>query len=449
MIHRPSLRSLVPTLLLGLAAGCSATTSHDANPTLVQANVPRDNPGAIAPAALTGAVTANNAFAFDLYGHVLAAQPVRGNVMTSPVSASLALTMAYAGAKGQTATEMAAALHLDGSASSIFDGQNALSAQLESRGAQALKYIDGQITAGPQGGQTQPAPSADDYVLHVVNSVWGEQSYTWEQPFLTTLAKSYGTGVHATDFAGQPEAARATINDWVSTETANKIQDLLPPGSIDSTTGMVLVNALHLKMPWDSPFNANQTANATFTRSDGSQVSVPFMNQNEQLDYVDDGKAEIVSVPLTGSGVSVVFAVPHGDLATYEASLTSLPQPGQYKTVDIALSVPKITFTSPSMSLSKPLQDMGMHKAFTPQAEFQGMTTSPGASLYISDVIQKTMFAMSETGVEAAAATAVILEGGAPQKPTPLTLDKPFVMAIVDGSGAILFLGHVEDPSAT
>jgi serpin B len=171
------------------------------------------------------------------------------------------------------------------------------------------------------------------------------------------------------------------------------------------------------------------------------------MNQNEELDYLDDGKAQIVSVPLTGSGVSVVFAVPHGDLATYEAGLTSLPQPN--KTADIALSVPKFEITSPSLSLSKPLQAMGMQKAFTPQAEFQGMSTTPSANLYVSDVLQKTMIGVSEQGVEAAAATAVILSGGAPQTPTPVTLDKPFVMAIVDGSGAILFLGHVEDPSAS
>jgi serpin B len=442
-----SLRSfrlaLAPTFLLALA-GCSASSSPSpgGGGTVVQADAPRDDPASIPQASLDAAVTANNAFAFDLYAHVLAAQTARGNVLTSPISASLALTMTYAGAKGQTASEMAAALHLGSNASSIFDGQNALSAGLESRAVDSRQHFIASHSGGPSG---PPQPSADDYALHVVNSVWGEQSYTWEQPFLTTLAKSYGTGIHAEDFAGQPEAARGTINGWVSDQTAGKIQDLLPGGSITSATAVVLVNAIHLKMPWDSPFQPAQTAAATFTKGDGTTVSVPFMNQTETLNYADDGKAQIVSVPLAGNDLSVVFAVPHGDLATYEAGLTSLALPA--KSADVALSVPKFQFTSPSFKLGGALQAMGMEKAFTPQAEFQGMCATPGASLYISDVLQKTMIAVQENGVEAAAATAVILDGSAPQTPTPVTLDKPFVVAIVDESGAILFLGHVEDPT--
>jgi serpin B len=441
-----SLRSfhlaLAPSFLLALA-GCSASSSPSpgAGGTLVQADVPRDDPASISPALLEGAVNANNAFAFDLYARVLAEQTTRGNVLTSPISASLALTMTYAGAKGQTATEMATALHLGPNTPAVFDGQNALSAALESRAADARQRFIASHTAG----SNVPAPSADDYALHVVNSVWGEQTYTWEQPFLTTLAKSYGTGIHAEDFAGQPDAARSTINLWVSDQTAQKIQNLLPDGSIDASTAVVLVNAIHLKMPWDSPFKAEQTAAAKFTKSDGSTVSVPFMNQTETLDYADDGKAQIVSVPLAGDDLSVVFAVPHGDLATYEAGLTSLAVPT--KSADVALSMPKFQFTSPSFKLGSALQAMGMKKAFTPQAEFQGMCASPGAPLYIADVLQKTMMSVEENGVEAAAATAVILLGGAPQTPTPVNLNKPFVVAIVDESGAILFLGHVEDPS--
>jgi len=360
--------------------------------------------------------------------------------------------MTYGGARGQTATEMATALHYGAAAGAIFDGQNGLSQALASRAASAL-------TAGQQVAQQneQPAPSQDDFQLQVVNSVWGEQTYPWAQPFLTTLAKSYGTGVYVEDFIHQLDPARQTINSWVSTETAQKINNLLPEGSLDDTTRMVLVNAIHLKLPWATPFQVAGTAPASFTRADGSTVSAPFMNQTEELPYSDDGTAQIVALPLMGGQVSVVIALPHGDLATYEAGLTAatpdaLAPPAS--SASVAISLPKVTFTSPTFSLAQPLQAMGMVQAFNPQAaNFTGMcpTTPDGANLYVGDVLQKAMVAVQETGVEAAAATAVIVAGTAVEEPAPIpvVLDRPFVIALVDvPTGALLFLGHIEDPTA-
>jgi serpin B len=451
MSHRPLLLTALPTVLLALGCSASAGTTGQPptgpgdTPPITQASVSRDDPASIGPAALGAAVTANNAFAFDLFAHVRAAQTSPGNLWTSPVSASLALTMTYAGAKGQTATEMAGALHLDPSVGNVFDGQNALSGALESRAAAAL-------AAGQQSAKDfdQPAPPASDFALDVVNSVWGQKGYAWADPFLTTLAKSYGTGVYGEDFAALPEAGRAAINLWVSDETAGKIADLLPPGSIDASTAMVLVNAVHLKLPWETPFDARATTPAPFTKGDGSQVTVPFMAQIATLPYVDDGNAQIVAVPLMGHDVSVVFAVPHGDLATYEAGLTSLPVPASAP-ADVSLFVPKLTYTSASVSLSAPLQAMGMKRAFVPgQAELQGMCPSPqGDGLFVSDVIQKATVTLQEAGVEAAAATAVTLAGGAPEHPPQVRMDRPFVMAIVDRTGAVLFLGHFVDPTAS
>ena len=119
----------------------------------------------------------------------------------------------------------------------------------------------------------------------------------------------------------------------------------------------------------------------------------------------------------------------------------------------MALALPKLTFTTPTFSLAKPLQAMGMVQAFNPgAANFTGMcaSTPDGDNLYVGDVLQKAMVAVQETGVEAAAATAVILDGTAVEEPppVPMVLDRPFVMAIVDvPTGALLFLGHIEDPT--
>ncbi len=422
------------------------------------ANVQRDDPDSgTAQSALSGTVAANNAFAVDLYSHLLSQWADAGpaNTLTSPISASLALTMTYAGAVGPTATGMATALHFGAAASSIFDGQNALSAALAARAANAFSQAQQMVQ-----NTNQPAPAESDYELTVVNSVWGEQTYTWEAPFLSVLAQSYGTGVFLQDFIHQFDQARQTINAWVSTETADKINNLLPEGSLSALTRMVLVNAIHLKLPWAQAFDVTATTAGTFTRADGTPVSASFMNETVTLPYTDDGQAQIAALPLAGRQLAVVIALPHAgqDLATYEAGLAAgsaaLAEPTSSAFVE--LSLPKATFTSPTFSLALALQAMGMSQAFdSTAADFSGMCAHPpdGLHLYIGDVLQKAMIAMQETGVEAAAATAVLVSGAAiatlPPTPTPMVVNRPYLLSIVDvPTGAILFLGHIVDPTA-
>jgi serpin B len=419
-----------------------AAPGFDAGVPIERASASRDAPS---PAPLAGAVTANNAFALTLYGKV-APTANGGNLITSPLSASLALTMLYAGAQGQTASEMASALSLPADASAVFDGENALSQALAGRAAAALAYDQGQVWQG------KPDPS--DYALQVVNSVWGQETYTWAAPFLDVLARSYGTGVYLEDFVSDATGATQTINSWVSFQTADKISGLLPPGALTSDTRMVLVNAVHLKLPWASPFQVAQTASAPFTRGDGSQVTASFMHQGfETASYVETDQAQVLSLPLSGNQLSVVIALPKNGLASLVSSLT--PQTWAAMTSagsqDVLLSLPKFSFTTQSFSLAKPLQALGMKTAFDPaQANFKGLCASPpdGNNLYVSDVLQKAMMAVSESGVEAAAATAVVNAGtAAPSSFVTLTIDHPFLVSIVDSSGAIVFMGQIDDPT--
>ncbi|HEY4012311.1 MAG TPA: serpin family protein [Polyangiaceae bacterium] len=415
-------------------------------------DVQRDPAASIPSSALSLAVTANNAFAVDLYSRVLGSAP-DGNLLTSPLSASLALTMAYAGAAGDTATQMATALHVPaGSGATIFDGQNALDQALGSRAQTALTADQRSATGGGAS-----APSSDDYQLDLVNSIWAEQTLPLQTPFRDVLGKSYGAGVFLEDFVGQPDPSRVAINAWVSARTSDEINDLLPPGSIDSSTRVVLVNAIHLKLPWALPFSATSTMAGAFTRSDGTAVMAPFMNETGDFSYVDDGQAQIIALPLAGRDLDVLVALPHAgvDLATYEGTLASaasqaLAVPAAMG--HVALSLPKVDFTSPSTSLAGALTAMGMVDAFQPAtADFSGI--SSGTKLYIADALQKTMIAMAEPGVEAAAATAVVFGAtGAPANPplVTMTVNRPFVISIVDATTqAILFLGHVKDPTQT
>jgi serpin B len=217
---------------------------------------------------------------------------------------------------------------------------------------------------------------------------------------------------------------------------------------------MVLVNAVHLKLPWQFPFDQSRTQSETFTRSDGSHVTVPMMHQGQELSYTDDGQAQIVSLPLTTGGVAVVIALPHGDLASYEAGLTasSAALVPPVNTTDVILSLPKASFTSQSFSLARALQAMGMVDAFDAnKADFTGVCpkTPDGLRLSVSDVLQKAMIGIQENGVEAAAATAVTLAGSAePTNPVTMTVNRPYLVSIVDvPTGAVLFMGHIEDPT--
>ena len=440
-----------PAFLAFALAGCGSSAAGSAgssSPSIAQSAVVREAASSVPQAAVSAAIAANNAFALDLYAHLRATQPA-GNLLTSPISASLALTMTYAGAAGVTATQMASALHLGDAPSSIIDGQNVLSQTLAERASDALN-TDTQAAA--QGGVAAPSP--DDYLLQVVNSVWGQTAYPWEAPFLDVLARSYGAGVRLEDFAKQPDPARMAINAWVSSQTAGKIADLLPTGSIDDMTRMVLVNAIHLKLPWAKAFDATQTMSGTFTTGSGKTVSTPLMNQTLSYGYVDDGQAQIVWIPLSGGYLSVEIALPHGDLATYESGLTTTSAPFQPASASlVALSLPKVAFTSPTFSLAPALESMGMSQAFDDAAaDFSGMCAHPpDGRLVVKDVLQKAEMAMQETGVEAAAASAVLvgttLSASPPEPTAAMVVNRPYLVAIVDQSGAILFLGHIDDPT--
>jgi serpin B len=406
-------------------------------------------------------VEANNAFAINLYGQA-APSANGGNFLTSPLSASLALTMTYAGAEGTTASQMASVLQIPSGGASIFDAQNALSQALNGRAAAALA-ADEKVASG--NGASAPSPS--NYALEVVNSVWGEQGYPWASPFLAILAESYGTGVYVEDFAEDPAAGESAINAWVSNATDGKISPLLAPMALDNLTRMVLVNAIHVKLPWASPFQVSSTQPGKFTRGDGTTVQANLMYQAFNVADSEGGGAagyqktnagQFVSLPLAGSELSVVFALPSNDLASLTASLTkdsfsAIAATGS----EVDLTVPKFTFTSSTFSLAQSLKALGMIEAFDPvNADFKGICpkTPDGQNLYVSDVLQKATLDVAENGVEAAAATAVIVSEAAlsmsnPPPPIVVVLDHPFLISIVDSSGAILFLGQIDDPTAS
>jgi len=268
-----------------------------------------------------------------------------------------------------------------------------------------------------------------------------------ETAYLEALASRFDTGVRLVDYVAQPEAARALINSWVDDQTEHRIPELLVPGIITSDTRLTLVNAIYLKAPWQTPFQPSATRPGTFTLADGSTVEVPMMAARTSLPYAAGNGWQAVELPYIGHALALTVIMPD-DLAAFESSLTAdqlaaiIEDLGEY---NVTLTFPKFGIETKAM-LAALLAALGMPSAFDGRADFSGITTAE--ALLISDVVHQANIDVDEKGTEAAAATAVVMRGGAAPQSVTLHVDRPFLFALRDvPTGAVLFLGRVLDPS--
>ncbi|MBN2548646.1 MAG: serpin family protein [Anaerolineales bacterium] len=420
---------LIAAIILSLAGCSSLPGGQPASGKVLQSQLERQKSPDVSAEELQAQVAGNSAFALDFYQATRAAP---GNLFASPYSLSLALAMTYAGARGDTQTQMAQTLHFD---------------LPQERLHPAFNRLDLQLAAPVQEDKNQQA-----FQLSIANSLWGEQSYTFLPEFLDALALNYGAGLRLMDFKGSPEPARKVINDWVYQQTMEKIKDLIPQGGIDSSTRLVLANAIYFKADWLMPFAKEQTGDAPFTLLDGSQVSAPMMSylRPESLGYVLGSGYQAVELPYVGNTASMVVIVPdQGSFEAFEAGFDS-PKLAEIITAlqptIVALQLPKFKFES-SYGLKQTLEAMGMLVAFEAgQADFSGMDGTQ--NLYIGNVYHKAFVAVDEKGAEAAAASAVVMmKNSIMVDMISLTVDRPFIFLIHDRqSGTILFLGRVVNP---
>jgi serpin B len=258
--------------------------------------------------------------------------------------------------------------------------------------------------------------------------------------------------VNLLDFIHAPEPSRVTINNWVADQTENKIQNLLPPGSVDNTTTLVLTNAVYFNAAWASPFDANNTHDGPFTLLAGNSANATFMHADlystlgiqgtnfvaASLPYADERLSLVLVVPDVGQFSQVESSLDAAGLGTLVAGLTSRT---------VMLSLPRFKVTTQA-SLATLLQTLGMTSAFySGVADFSGMDGTH--NLYISDVIHKAVINVAEKGTEAAAATGVIVSKAAlPVQALVVNANRPFLYFLRDQpTGAILFMGRILDPS--
>jgi serpin B len=386
-----------------------------------------------APAADVSQLANDNAaFAMALYQ---ALQANNNNLIVSPYSISQALAMTYAGARGDTEKQMAATLHFTLRQPSLHPAFNALDLAL-------MK------PAATQEGQGTP------FQLNIANAIWGQKDYAFLLDFLNVLAENYGAGLRLADFVNAPDPARLVINQWVSDQTQNKINDLLPSGSVTPDTRLILTNAVYFKAGWQYTFEPSLTQNGDFKVLDGSTVSVPFMHWSEPegVDYVKGANYQAVSLPYIGGKQSMLILIPEaGQFSDFQKALSaeSLQQiENSLVGNQVELSLPKFTFSTDT-PLGDTLAALGMPDAFKAGvADFSGMDGSD--KLFISAVLHKAFVGVDEEGTEAAAATAVVVGTMAmPISEIQLTVDRPFIFLIRDNdTGAILFMGQVLNPQS-
>jgi serpin B len=406
--------------LLALVAACDGAHAPTPSQEVLTA---RQLPAAI-QADATAVVQANNQFACDLYTKLATGD---GNLFFSPFSISTALAMVDAGAAGTTDAELRQTLGFTLPGDRLHAAYGALLHSLDTgRGFGA-------------------------YTLATADRLFGQQGFAFQPAFLAITKDDYGAELQPVDFIGDAEAARTTINQWVSDQTDAKIPELFGAGSLDSSTRLALANAILFKGTWQTQFKPADTSNAPFARADGTSVTAPLMSKQDSIATASIPGGRLGILPFRGQDLSMIILLPDapGGLPALEAQLAGAALAqwiGAAATLgeDVEVVLPKFGVTS-SFDLGGVLQALGIVSAFDPTtADLSGMDGQ--RDLFIQTAIHKAVVTVDEEGAEAAAATGIGV--GTSSAPMPFSVDHPFLFLIYDNvTGSVLFLGRVTDPT--
>jgi serine protease inhibitor len=331
--------------------------------------------------------------------------PAEGDLCWSPYSVSAALGLAAAGARGPTHDELITVL------------------------------------GGDLGELLRASTSLHEAEVAIANSLWMDGGPRFHEPYQQAVLGMPGGALHTTDFRHDPEGSRRKINEDVEQTTRGLIQELVAAGMISPETAAVIVNALYLKVAWQTAFP--QTTSAPFRAPSGTR-KVPTMRQQERMRYAAARGWRMVSVP-TASEVVVDVLLPQlvGAPLTVDV-LTSLYAASRATTVD--LMVPRFRVESEAV-LNDHLHRLGVVTAFTRDADFSGITDD--ARILIDLVVHKAVLRADEQGFEGAAATAVVMRTVSMElgEPVEFHVDQPFLVLVRHpGTGAIYFVTRVVEP---
>lgn len=414
---------VVSLLVICAALFIVAVTTHRATTAAAAPLDPRRGD----PAATTDARVL--AAPLDRFGLALLsreAQSTSGNVVISPLSIHDVLSMILNGAQGRTAAEMRRVLGLEGL--SLPAGNQA--------------WAD--LIAAAQAG--------DHPAVQIADSLWLRDGVAFAPAFLAAGRDYFAAA--ALPLPTDPDRAAGAINDWVAGRTAGMIKQIVDPSYFSDATILAVVNTVHLKVAWQTPFDPSATASRPFTLGDGTTVQAPTMSGPLTGPVAQTAAYDAVALATKGQ-ITAWVVVPRAgqtpdSLVALLArrGLDSLYRGARPKAV--MLELPKLHTTFSSPDLKPELQALGMVSAFSlQQAELQGIV-APGTQghVYIQRVVHKAVLDVNENGVEAAAATAGLVGlSAAPYAPLTIRADHPFLMVLTQkGTLAPLFMALVRDP---
>jgi serpin B len=366
-------------------------------------------------------VSANNSFGFKLFEELTEQNPGK-NVFISPTSIAIALEMTYNGARGETQQAMAEAL------------------QLKEMSLQELNQANAAIMKSLN-------DLNSDVQLSIANSLWANKDITFKPDFMKRNEDFYHAAINNLDFS-DPAASSAAINKWLSENTQQRIREIVKESDINMDAVLFLINAVYFKGRWMVLFDEKYNRERDFTLMDGSKKKVIMMtaSSNQFSIHGDDG-FQAVSLPYGKGRISMYIFLPDRD-SSLKSFLKGLDADNWESWVSQLQKGEELTIILPKFKLeyeadlNDVLKSLGMGVAFSPKADFSGISQQGG---FIDEVKHKTFLEVNEEGTEAAAATVVKMKRG--YATAPVIVDRPFFCVIRDDeTGAILFMGSILDP---
>lgn len=367
-------------------------------------------------------------FAIDLHRE-LAGRP--GNVFVSPHSIAEVVSMAAVAARGGTEEALRATLRLD----------------MESaRLPKAYRNLDDALTRLTRATRSSRLVPT----VNIGNALWADRRYGFKPAYVTLLRDGFSADARNADFAEAAEGAARQINAWVARLTEGRIQRMVDAGSLRPDAGLVLLNAVFFRAPWELQFEVGDTEPREFTDQAGRRFLVPMMRKTCELRYLDEDGWQLVELPYTGVEASLVLLLPRpGRLAEVEGALDAEVLPKRIADARprlVAIDLPRIKMRA-AASLEAPLRRLGMGPAFETTADFGGATDV--RPCFVDAVLHQAVLEVDEEGTVAAAASGVCLPVGPVDIPAPIpfVVDRPFLLLLRNTrTGAPLFFGRITDP---
>ena len=352
------------------------------------------------------------------------------NISFSPVSLNMALAVIYSGAMTDTRDEMA---------------------RLTGFNKDATLFHTNYFQYFSSFGRLEADTLVD---FNLANRVFVEQSYPVLDSYKQDVETYHGGAFEQMNFIEDTRRAEQRINRWALEMTRERIKDLIPEGTLDPLTRMVLANAIYIKSEWRHPFEEENNVQKEFHAISGQIETTEFMTQREsRIPYLKLDDRKVIQLPYTSPNLSLMIILP--DEKTVTDISTYIPDEDQYKEMidnisphDVYMEIPRFKLES-QFSLSDHLKEMGMEKAFDERADFSGIGGQ--RDLFISAILQKVFFEIDEKGSEAAAATAIIVTATAVmpgiEEPREFIADRPFIFILKENQfNTPLFVGQFVSP---